>query len=169
MKKYINQLISDINRTIRIRWRVHPPHFFQNGLYDPYLILPEGLDQEEPPKESTFEEMIEESEKYVQGDTLVTMFGHFGLNKEDFPPAERLSDSQIEELTHALLRMWAAFNYTAVFPSKTPARILYPILCKQMEEPTLLMNHGHMGIEFCEYDPKTCPFGKYCDCDSFLV
>ena len=141
MQKYIDQLIADIKQTIK------------------------EIDLDTPDTEPTIDDILAESERFVENDALVSMFAHFGFKKEDFPPEDKLSDSQVEKLTFAILIMWAIFNYTAVFPDEIPPRLLYPLLCKRMEEPTLLMEYGHINIEFCEYNPETCPFGKYCDCD----
>jgi len=163
MQKYINQLLGDIEDVIRARWREHPPHFYTAGIPDPYLIKPKGI-LDKPVKEISFEKQMEDVEMYKHGEAAQTMFDHFRFSFELFPPISILSKSQADALTNAILRMWAAFNYTAAFPANTPSIILYPILCKQMEEPKMLLNNGIIGIEFCEYNPQTCPFGTYCNC-----
>ncbi len=181
MQTYINQLINDIEQVILRRWIACPPHFFEAGIPDPYLIEPEGIEKFKAKKgsfdeagispeskemmdELEFEKTIAEVEEYVKTDGPHNKFYHFGFKKEEFPQADKLSDTQLDQLTLAILRMWAAFNYTAVFPKGTPAKILYPLLCEDMKEPTLLFDHGNIGVEFCHYDPDDCPFGEYCDC-----
>jgi hypothetical protein len=163
MQKYVNQLIQDVEDVIRTRWHNHTPHFYKMGIPDPYLIEPQNIGYK-PDKINSFEKQMIEVEMYKHGDEPNNMFYHFGFSFEQFPPASILNKSQTDALTHVILRMWAAFNYTAAFPSKTPSEILYPILCKQMEEPKMLLSQGVIGIEFCEYDPVTCPFGTYCNC-----
>ena len=112
---------------------------------------------------------MEEVEMYTEGEATKTMFEHFGFSFEQFPPIEILDKSNADALTPVILRMWAAFNYSVAFPKETPSEMLYPLLCKQMEEPAMLLNNGIIGIEFCEYDPQTCPFGTYCDCEDLVM
>ena len=96
------------------------------------------------------------------------MFYHFGFEPVQFPPAERLSDEELDALSQALCRLWAAYNFTPVFPDTAPGRVVYPQMLKRMEEPTFVMTHGHLGVEFCEYEPSECPWGlEYCTCKGF--
>lgn len=163
MQKYINQLIQDVEDVIRARWQEHPPHFYQAGIPDPYLVKPKNLEVK-PVKEVSFEEHIKEVEMFKRGDKPQNMYYYFGFSFEQFPPINILNENQADKLTNAILRMWAAFNYTASIPKKAPSEIVYPVLCEQMEKPQMLFNNGIIGIEFCEYDPKTCLFGTYCNC-----
>jgi len=186
MQNYINQIIQDIEQTILRRWTENPPHLFRAGIPERYLIEPEGLEKfkekdnsfdeskisvesKEMMGELEFEKTIAEAERYVEGDGPQNMFYHFGFMPQQFPSADKLTDEQLGKLTHVILRLWATFNYTAVFPEKTPARIIYPMLIERMHEPTLLFENGNIGIEFCAYDPDTCPFGEYCDCYTQLI
>jgi len=96
------------------------------------------------------------------------MFYHFGFEPVQFPPAERLSDEELDALTQALCRLWAAYNFTPVLPDAVPGRLVYPLLLKRMEEPTFVMTRGNIGIEFCHYEPLECPWGlEYCTCKDF--
>ncbi len=93
------------------------------------------------------------------------MFYHFGFEPEQFPPAELLSDTDLDAISERLCRLWAAYNFTAVVPDNAPGRVLYPLLLGRMKQPTFVMTRGTMGIEFCSYEPKECPFGpEYCTC-----
>ncbi len=181
MQKYINQLTEDIEQTILHRWTKCPPHFFGLDIGNPYLKPPKGLEgykQQKPDYDETniskkskkmiedleFGKIIAEVESYVEGGGTHNMFYYFGFSAAQFPPADRLSDALLNKLTLSILRLWETFNYSAVFPKDTPAPILYPLLTRQMHKPTLLLEKGQMGIEFCHYDPDDCPFGVYCDC-----
>ncbi len=181
MQKYINQLTEDIEQTILHRWTKSPPHFFWVDLANPYLKPPEGLEefkQQEPDYDEAniskkskemmedleFNKYIAEVESYIENDGPHNMFYYFGFEAAQFPPVDRLTDALLEKLTLSVLRLCETYNYTAVFPKATPARILYPLLVRQMHKPTHLFERGHMGIGFCHYDPNDCPFGEYCDC-----
>ena len=96
------------------------------------------------------------------------MYYHFGFRPEQFPPAERLTDAELEALTQALCRLWAAYNFTPVFPDGTPGRVVYPLLLGRMLKPSFVMTRGHIGVEFCHYEPAECPFGAaWCRCTDF--
>ena len=168
MQKYINQLLQDIEEVIHVRWRNNPPHFYQAGIPDPYLIKPKNM-EDKPKKEVSFEKQMEEIEMYTHGDKPQNMYNYFGFSFEQFPPISILNKNQADKLTNAILRMWAAFNYTSSIPEKVPSEIVYPVLCEQMEKPQMLFNNGIIGIEFCDYNPKTCPFGDYCKHEEIVV
>ncbi len=130
-----------------------------------------------PPPESAqvmanldFERSISEMEQWrdEKPPERQDMFYHFGFEPMQFPPAERLSDEELDALTQALCRLWAAYNFTPVLPDAVPSRVVYPLLLKRMEEPTFVMTRGHTGVEFCEYEPSECPWGlEYCTCKNF--
>jgi len=184
MQKYIYHLLQDIEESILNRWAKCQPHFFGIDIGNPYLKAPEGLEsfkQSEPTfdegdlskkskeimEELEFSKHIAEAENYIEDEGSHNMYYYFGLEAAQFPPIDRLSEHQLEELTHSILRLWATFNYTAVFPNKTPARIVYPLLIAKMHKPTHLFERGNMGVEFCDYDPNNCPFGEYCTCKDY--
>ena len=179
---YLSQLHTDLEHAILHRWRACPPHYYQMGVPERWLDPPEGYtgppfgfgQEEDEAMRNTYlaqlqlEKTFAEVEQYVEGRHSGTMFGHFGFDPEQFPPAERLTDEQMQALAERLCRLWAAFNYTAVFPEKTPGRVLYPLLIRRMGEPAMLAERGHIGIEFCDYEPEECPFGaEWCDCKDF--
>jgi len=119
--------------------------------------------------DDTFLAGIEEMETWMESKPRLTMFYHFGLEAEQFPPAEKLTDGELDALVFAIRRLWAAFNFTAVLPDKAPARVTYPLLLRRMDEGAMVMNYGHIGVEFCNYEPSECPFGlEWCDCKEFL-
>ncbi|RLD26126.1 MAG: hypothetical protein DRI54_03490 [Bacteroidetes bacterium] len=168
MQKYINQLLQDIEDVICTRWREYPPHFYQAGIPDPYLIKPKNI-VDKPKEEISIEKQMAEMERYTQGDKPQNMYYYFGFSFEQFPPISILNKNQTDKLTNAILRMWAAFNYTASIPEKTPSEIVYPVLCEQMGKPQMLFNNGIIGIEFCNYNPKSCPFSDYCQHEEIVM
>ncbi len=189
MTHYLSQLHADLQSRIFTRWRHCPPHYWVMGMPDPYLILPKELEGMERPDPDSMASALpawmfdsaeddtmspataaslEEVERYVEEVPAITMFDHFDLRPEGFPPAERLADAQLADLVTALRRLWATFNFTAVLPDGLPARLAYPVLLTRMAEPAMLMAFGHIGIEFCHYEPTECPWGpEWCDCKNF--
>lgn len=182
MQTYLFQLHNDLENAILHRWNVCPPHYFEMGIPDRWLNPPVGYagpplgfghEEDEVIKNSylsilEFEKTIAEVESYVEEKPKINMFDHFGFEPEQFPPAEKLSDEHLDTLTTLLCRLWAAYNFTPVFPQKTPGRVMYPLLQDRMAEPAMLVTYGHIGVEFCHYEPSECPFGsEWCDCKDF--
>ncbi len=120
------------------------------------------------PPDPEFLATTEEVENYLHGKPELFMFYHFGFEPEQFPPPAALTDEELEALTLALCRLWAAFNFTPVFPQSAPGRVVYPLLLERMGKAAFVFEHGHSGIEFCDYEPAECPFGAYCDCKLYL-
>lgn len=172
MQKYLNQLLEDIEQAIWQRWITCPPHFYLSGFPDPFLTPPKGWtkkkDQAAKKKymeEDSYEAMLEETETYTHQEPKDTMFYSLGFYQAQFPPVEKFDNEQLEQLVFAIHRLWAAFNFTASVPDNAPARIVYPLLLQRMSKPAHVMNNGHIGIEFCDYEPKRCPFSlAYCSC-----
>ncbi len=98
------------------------------------------------------------------------MFYHFGFKPEQFPPAEQLTDADLDTLSALLCRLWAAYNFTAVIPDEVPGRLVYPLLLERMSKPTYVMTRGNIGVEFCGYEPEHCPFGtEWCSCKDYDI
>jgi hypothetical protein len=174
MQKYINQLLKDLEQKIIDRWNTQPPHYFENGLPDPYVEPPEGWNKEkhdylkEERAEILPEIQLGEMEKWLDGVKEGSMFYKFGLMPEQFPPVRRLTEEQMSAIVLKLLRLWGAYNFTAVLPDNLPNNWIYKTLLKRMLEPSLFANFGHIGIEFCYYEPSNCPFPlEYCSCKDF--
>ncbi len=93
----------------------------------------------------------------------------FGIKSDVFPPLEKLTDEQVEQLNTAIIEMWAAFNIKAVFPENLPARLLYPALLTLFSKSMHYWPGWHMGLELCNFDPDKCPFGtEYCTCKEYF-
>ena len=182
MLHYLSQLHADLEQTILHRWRARPPHYYEMGIPERWLDPPPGYagppfgfgHEEDEAMKNTYlaqlqlENTLAEVEAYTEETPRCTMFDHFGFEPEQFPPADKLTDEQLAELTEAILRLWAAHNFGATLPEKVPARVTYPLLIARMDEPAMLAEHGHIGIEFCHYEPEECPFGaEWCGCKRF--
>ena len=168
MEKYISQLLADIEVIILQRWQTCVPHFYSVDTFNPYLKPPDGWQNAStlPVDSSDLETTaaIMEMENWLHGKAELSMFYHFGLSEQQFPPPNRLSDDQLAHLVFILHRLWNAFNFMASVPKKAPNAIVYTTLLKRMLEPVMVMKNGVNGIEFCDYEPTDCPFGGYCDC-----
>jgi hypothetical protein len=93
----------------------------------------------------------------------------FGIKVEQFPPEEKLSAEQVEQLTTGILELWASYRILADFPEIVPLRTLYTVLLKRWaEKPTQFISQGNIHLEFCHYEPAECPWGMdFCTCKEF--
>ena len=171
MEKYINQLLTDLEEKILNRWNEQPPHFYGTGMPNMYIEPPEGWNEDEykylkaeRPKVS-FETQIAELEAWMDQAEQDAMFYKFGLSPEEFPPPSRLTENQLQAIVLKLLRLWAAYNFSVLLPEKLPFSLRYETLLKRMLKGASFIKYGHVGIEFCHYEPNDCPFPlEYCSC-----
>lgn len=92
----------------------------------------------------------------------------FGIDKANFPPAEKLSNYELRLLVKEIIKLWHAYNFDPVLPKNLPARIAYQTLVNYFDKPVTWVSEGIIGVEFCEYDPENCPFpAEYCMCKDF--
>jgi len=89
-----------------------------------------------------------------------------GIEKKQFPPADKLNDVQIKLMVGEILSLWETYNFHPTFPENLPDRLAYDLLVNYFEEPIQWVSQGMCGIEFCEYDPEHCPYPQeYCMCN----
>jgi len=150
MQAYIDQLLADL----RERHDKQPPPVDYRLLHPQYADVPEELryvvEWENAP-EQTFEEL-------------------FGISAEAFPPAEQLSETQMEAIVEGVLSLWKGWRMYATVPEKAPIASLYRVLTNYWREETICyVSEGDTHLEFCEYDTENCPWGSaHCTCKDFL-
>ena len=148
MEKYIKQLVEDIRNAHR------------------------QLTKEETEKAETFEQHIEEVERYIAGeeDLIQQTFGyHCGLNKEQFPPPKRLTAEQMNTLCDAFEKLLFSWNTHADFPDNLPIAMAYETLISVLDRKFLTPTSGFTGLEFCDLEPEECRFKEYCTCKELFA
>ncbi|MCB0579887.1 MAG: hypothetical protein KDD10_11345 [Phaeodactylibacter sp.] len=140
MEKYLNYLLTDIAAaTANV-----PVLTFESSDEGPAFI---PLDEEE-----------KMARREILGDWI-------GLRQELFPPAGRLSDAQIARLLDAMAQCLDVYNFIPHFPAGLPARKRYEVLVAQLGKEVPILMHNAWQLDFCEYEPRTCPFGEsFCQC-----
>ena len=142
MQRYTEQLIEDIREAKK---RPRPPK----------MELPPEL------------ELMRGAEEYLHG-KLYKMGNLFGLQKEQFPPSEKLDEKQIEDIIRSLTELWEAFNFIPDFPEGLPDVYKYNLLVDYLNYETTVVSNGFNHFEFCGYDPGSCPFPEeFCTCKDF--
>ncbi len=151
MQRYVDQLIEDIEEIIK--WQTA---------------------QKQPSKQSDDDDMdmeaeFEEIERYVSGEGEVHFGEHCGLSKIQFPPPERLSFEQMNQISNAMDRLMFSFHLRAALPDVIPVVMAYQTFVNVLEKEVMMMDFGMITIEFCDYEWKQCPWGvAYCTCIDFL-
>lgn len=141
MHHYLSHLISDMHKAaVQV-----PKSRVPDGEFDPDYML----------------ELEESAEK--------PMNFWFGLNKEEFPPSEKLTTEQLELMATEFEKLWAAYSFYPDFPDGLPAKRRYELMYDYLDHPTQHWPGGWQHhFEFCDYDPGNCPFGiGFCRCKDF--
>ncbi len=146
MQKYVDQLIEDIEEIIV---------WYNEGSL--------------PQKSNSFEEQIEEVERYINEKPTKTFGSYTGLTKVQFPPPERLSFDQMNALANALDKLLFTLHIRASIPQIIPVVAAYETFVGLLDRAVMIMKRGLMGIEFCSYEYKKCPWDlTYCTCVEYL-
>lgn len=113
----------------------------------------------------SFEQEEREIERYISGEGRQTISYFTGLDKEQFPPKEQLSDSDIKLILMAFNEMFKTWNASIEYPEEMPLRERYDFLRNSvLEECFTPINIGCVHFDFCTGNPSGCAWGKYCKC-----
>jgi hypothetical protein len=113
----------------------------------------------------SFEEQMEEIEKWVEGEEPEHTFGHYcGLEAINFPPPEQLTDAEMKHVIQAFNQMMFSWNLDISLPEKLPISIAYKMTVDTLNSKTAIVNSGFMGFDFCTGYAPDCIFKEYCPC-----
>ncbi len=113
----------------------------------------------------TFEEEMEEIEKWVAGEVPEYPFGYFcGLRPVQFPPSNQLTNDDMLLVCDSFSEMMLTWNLDATFPEELPIAFMYDILVKFLDEKISIPDSGFMTYDFCNSYPPDCVFKEYCSC-----
>jgi hypothetical protein len=146
MQPYVDYLVEDIQNAERNADEPPNPFSCNDDLLDHFM----------------------EMERRVLEDPLNTFGETCGLTREQFPPFEKLSKQQLKKIVKAFYSLLHSWNLDVVIPKKFPQEERYNFLVPLLDKKTHILKNGICYIEFCEYEPKICPFGSWCDCKDFL-
>ncbi|MFN8438066.1 MAG: hypothetical protein U0V72_10520 [Cytophagales bacterium] len=146
MQLYITQLIEDITVASRSENIIKP------------------VVQEE---EETFEDYIEEVERFISGEGYEYLRSILGLDEIQFPPVDRLTDEQMESVVLAFKNCLASWNVCLDLPQNLPISIQYTSYIRTLSQNIDVVNYGTVHLEACTYCSDVCPLGNYCDCKEF--
>jgi len=141
MQNYLSHLISDMRQAAA----GVPKSKIPEGTFDPDYMM----------------ELEESAEK--------TMSQWFGLEKDQFPPSDKLNLEQLELMAAEFEKLWDAYSFEPNFPDGLPAKTRYHLMRNYLDYSTQHWPGGWVhSFEFCDYDKKNCPFGnEFCWCGDF--
>jgi hypothetical protein len=140
MKRYVNQIIEDIDLLLK----KDPP-------YKKAVV-----------HENFFDEMAE-LEEYFLNDAGLAVSKFSGIEKEHLPAAEILTYEQLNLLNQKILELLNYCNFFIDFPDDVPDSVLYNQIRENWERFKLPEIDANCHFEFCEYEVEKCPFPGYCN------
>ena len=144
MQSYINYLLQDLEAAQRIK-------------------VPRPSPEEQG--EDWFEAHIAEIYRFLHSGEPEHNFGYYcGLETAQFPPAEKLNLEQLSQVISAFNLLLLSWNLRTDIPDKVPLAMTYQFLVDTLEIKTQIVNGGIITLEFCSYEPASCPFGEHCRC-----
>jgi len=146
MQSYINHLLADITEACREQ---------QPETYS-------GIAGENDLE--AIERYFEEVERWLENEPEHDFSYYCGLLIEQFPPAEQLTDEQMEAVSLAFEKLLFTWNIGVEMPEKLPVSRKYSLLVSILEKKVAIVENGFETIEFCSYDPPSCPFDEWCTC-----
>ncbi|MBW7941321.1 MAG: hypothetical protein H3C64_02750 [Candidatus Kuenenia stuttgartiensis] len=124
------------------------------------------ISEETPPQ--TIEEHFEEIDRWIAGEEPAHSFGYYcGLDPENFPPAEQLTDEEMTLVRRAFEKMMYSWNMAIDLPEKLPVAFAYTMIVNSLNEKTDIMNSGQMHLDFCTGYAPDRVFKEYCPCLKF--
>lgn len=98
----------------------------------------------------TFEEEMEEIEKWVEGEEPDYTFGYYcGLEAVNFPPPHQLTDEEMKQVLKTFGEMMFSWNLDISLPELLPLPIRYTMTIDTLNTKTAIVNSGMMGFDFC--------------------
>ena len=144
MDQYLQQLLEDL----------HAAHKPETEFMPPDVSEDEGI-------EAHFAEV----ERYLSGEYDQRIGDVVGLMPEQFPPAQRLTTEQMQQVAKAFTALLFSWHISTDLPDELPIEVAYPLLVTALDKKVYLADGGMVTIEFCSYAPWDCPFGELCKCE----
>ncbi|MFL5747272.1 MAG: hypothetical protein ACJ751_21540 [Niastella sp.] len=146
MQSYINHLLADITEACREQ----QPEAYSGAAGENDL--------------ESIERYFEEVERWLEHEPEHDFSYYCGLQIEQFPPVEQLTNEQMEAVSLAFEKLLFTWNIGVEMPEKLPVSRKYTLLVSVLEKKVAIVENGFETVEFCSYDPPSCPFDEWCTC-----
>lgn len=111
------------------------------------------------------EEEFEEIEKWVSKEDELKTFGYYcGLESENFPPPEQLTEKDMKLVFRAFKKMMDTWNHGIDLPKKIPTAFAYQLMVGVLNKKTMIVNSGFSSFDFCTGYAPDCELKEYCPC-----
>jgi hypothetical protein len=141
---------------------MHPylPHLLSEIEAAHHIEIPK-----EPVRKISFEEEMEEVEKWLKGEEPDHTLGYYcGLEANNFLPPEQLTKKDMKEVCKAFEQMMFTWNLDISLPKNFPVALRYSFLINTLNEKTAIVNIGFAGFDYCTGYAPDYVFKEYCMC-----
>ena len=87
----------------------------------------------------------------------------FGVSFEELPPANKLTETQMQELIDAIEDTWSVFGIGACFPDEIPLQLKYELVKDTFLDDIHYMPGWQMTHDFCTGYCPDCKLKDYCE------
>lgn len=121
------------------------------------------------PEPITFEEQMQEAERYISGEGERKLSELTGLGKENFPPAHQLTDKEMEMVLTAYDAMLFTWNTEVNWPHDMPIASRYNFLLNFVlsKKKNVPMSTGTIHLDFCAGYALDCIWEQFYNCTEF--
>ena len=117
----------------------------------------------ETPK--SLEEEFDIIDDYTSGRNMPPSLSHqCGLLPEHFPPADMLTEKEMQIIIVAFQEMLSSRHIAVDFPSGLPVSRAYPLLVGLLDEEAWFFPGGMLHFDFCTGYAPDCELKEYCPC-----
>ena len=139
MKRYIKQLIEDLEDVIR------------QGITRPYIEIPPEM--EDCPELAEFELAPRKP-----------LSDWTGIEVMNFPQPDLLNNNQMKRIYRAMQKVFDEIHIKIKFPSKIPLDFKYEVYLYLWNQPFPCFSRFIFQFKICSHDPEDCPLVGYCKC-----
>ena len=113
----------------------------------------------------SIENYFEAVESFLDPKSKTQSFSrHCGISSSDFPPAEQLSEEEMDKVVKALHKMMLTWNISVDLPDDLPIDFAYKLTVGVLDKRLAILNQGIVGVDFCTGVPEGCELKEYCPC-----
>ncbi|WP_154657206.1 hypothetical protein [Hugenholtzia roseola] len=93
----------------------------------------------------------------------------FGIPHEAFPPPEKLTEAQVEQLVEVIFEFFHQRQVEISTPDTDPPKeLIYKALCNYWKEGSFALlpqdKDSWTQVSLCSYNTELCFWGEYCEC-----